>query len=209
MTIGERIKKRRLELGLSVDELAAKLNKNRATIYRYESNDIENLPISVLEPLARVLQTTPAYLMGWADSEDIPPYPNIHPIGTRRFPVLSSVACGEPILMQDEQEIYIDTEEDINADFVLIAKGNSMIGARINDGDIVFIRRQPTVENGEIAAVGIGDSATLKRVFWYANKSLLVLRAENPDFPDMEFSGPELEDIRIFGRAVAFQSKVK
>lgn len=63
MSIGERIKQRRLELNLSVDELAQKLNKNRATIYRYENNDIENMPTSVLEPLAKVLQTTPAHLM--------------------------------------------------------------------------------------------------------------------------------------------------
>lgn len=65
MTIGQRIKNRRLELGLSVDDVAAKLNKNRATVYRYESNEIENLPTTVLEPLAEILKTTPAYLMGW------------------------------------------------------------------------------------------------------------------------------------------------
>lgn len=70
MTIGERIKNRRIELGLSVDTIAAKLNKNRATIYRYESDDIENLPTTVLEPLAEVLQTTPAYLMGWDEEND-------------------------------------------------------------------------------------------------------------------------------------------
>lgn len=71
MSIGKRIKSRRCELGLTVDELAAKLNKNRATIYRYESDEIENLPISVLEPLAEVLKTTPAYLMGWNEKDEI------------------------------------------------------------------------------------------------------------------------------------------
>lgn len=65
MTIGERIKKRRKELGISVDEVAAKLNKNRATIYRYESDEIENMSINILEPLAHALNATPAYLMGW------------------------------------------------------------------------------------------------------------------------------------------------
>lgn len=68
MTIGERVKKRRQELGISVDDLAAKLGKNRATVYRYESNAIENLPTSVLEPLAKALDTTPEYLIGWTDS---------------------------------------------------------------------------------------------------------------------------------------------
>ena len=69
MTIGERIKQRRMELGLSVDEVAEKLGKNRATIYRYESNEIENLPVGTLEPLAKILETTPAQLMGWSDNE--------------------------------------------------------------------------------------------------------------------------------------------
>ena len=69
MRIGERIKQRRLELGYTADMLAKMLNKNRATIYRYENGDIENMPIDVLEPLAKALNTTPAYLMGWMDAE--------------------------------------------------------------------------------------------------------------------------------------------
>lgn len=75
MTVGERIRQRRQECGLSVDELAERLGKNRATIYRYESNDIENMPTSVLEPLAQVLLTTPAYLMGWEDNASLSPIP--------------------------------------------------------------------------------------------------------------------------------------
>lgn len=70
MTTGERIKQRRLELKMSVDELAKKLNKNRATIYRYESNEIENFPTSILIPLAKALETTPTYLMGWESLSD-------------------------------------------------------------------------------------------------------------------------------------------
>lgn len=76
MTVGQRISSRRIELGLSVDEVAKRLNKNRATVYRYESDYIENLPIGVLEPLAQILHTTPAYLMGWQDSTDISNLPN-------------------------------------------------------------------------------------------------------------------------------------
>lgn len=72
MTVGERIKQRRKELGLTVDEVAERLGKNRATVYRYESNEIENLPTPILEPLARVLNTTPEYLMGWKDEESTP-----------------------------------------------------------------------------------------------------------------------------------------
>ena len=70
MTVGERIKERRRNLGLSVDEIAAKLDKDRATIYRYENNYIKDMPLNTLEPIAEVLHTTPAYLMGWADGPE-------------------------------------------------------------------------------------------------------------------------------------------
>lgn len=206
MTIGERIKKRRIELGLSVDQLADRLGKNRATVYRYESNEIEKFPTTVVEPLAKALNTSPGYLMGWSDNDSMVSFPNAHPIGTKRFPVLSSVACGEPILMQDEKEVYVDASSDIVADYVLIAKGDSMTGARINDGDIVFIRKQPTVENGEIAAVAIGDEATLKRFYKYGD--LVVLRAENPAFEEMQFRPEDGKDVRVLGKAVAFQSNL-
>ena len=69
MTIGERIKQRRIEIGLTVDQLADKIGKNRATVYRYESNEIEKFPLDILYPLAEALHTTPAYLMGWASTE--------------------------------------------------------------------------------------------------------------------------------------------
>lgn len=68
MTIGNRIRKRRKEIKLSVEELAKLLGKNRATVYRYENGDIENLPTTILEPIARALKTTPAYLMGWENT---------------------------------------------------------------------------------------------------------------------------------------------
>nr|DAT40843.1 MAG TPA: Repressor protein CI [Caudoviricetes sp.] len=85
MTIGERIKQRRMELGLSVDEVAEKLGKNRATVYRYESNEIENLPVGTLEPLAKILETTPAQLMGWEDEEQDENYRRIFARNLNRF----------------------------------------------------------------------------------------------------------------------------
>lgn len=209
-TVGKRIKHHREAAGFSQVEFASKIGVSKQTLYKYENDIITNIPSDKIETAAAVLGMSPAALMGWIDdTAPAPPYSNIHPIATRRFPVLSSVACGEPILMQEEREVYVDASVNIKADFVLIAKGDSMTGARIYDGDIVFIRQQPEVENGEIAAVGIGDEATLKRVFWYANKTLLVLRAENPEYKDMEFSGDALKDVRIFGKAVAFQSDVR
>lgn len=220
MTLGEIIKAYRNERHLSMDAFAAKSGMSKAYISLLEKNQHPKTGKPIAPSIQSIKQAADGMNMdfnalfemleGEVDlASTLPPYPNIHPIGRKRFPVLSSIACGEPILMQDEKELYVDASEDIKADFVLIAKGDSMTGAHIYDRDPVFIRAQQTVENGEIAAVGIGDEATLKRVYWYANRSVLVLKAENPDYPDMEFSGAELENIRIFGKAVMFQSRVR
>ena len=133
---------------------------------------------------------------------------NLLPITTRTFPVLGEIACGEPRYANEKIEIYVDSTTDIDADCCLIARGNSMIGARIRDGDIVFIKEQNTVENGEIAAVIIEEEATLKRVFYHKDKNLLILKAENPSYDDLIYSDNELNNIRILGKAVAFQSDV-
>lgn len=126
---------------------------------------------------------------------------------TKKVPLVGTIACGEPITAVENIEDYISMPENVHADFCLRCKGDSMINARIFDGDIVYIRQQPDVENGEIAAVLIDGEATLKRVF--KHKESLELRAENPTFPPMYFEGAELNEIRILGKAVAFLSSVK
>lgn len=214
MTIGERIKQRRKELGLSVDELADKLGKNRATIYRYESNEIEKLPTTVLEPLADVLGVSPGFLMGWEDEPTgkdpldilMEKYDNIKPVKLKRFPLLGEIACGEPIFADEDRESCVMADMDINADFCLTAKGDSMINARINDGDIVFIKEMPMVDNGDIAAVIIDDDATLKRVYYYPEDNTIQLIAENPKFKPLIYKNEELDQIRILGKAVYFMS---
>lgn len=255
MNIGNRIKERRLALGMSVDDLAIAVNKNRATIYRYEKGEIENLPTTVIEPLAKALETTPEYLMGWTDDpidyenitdlyvpieyrkfgmdaqayhrfkqaeakdsqkycsglDSLPPATNIFPLPkTKKVPLMGTIACGTPILAVENVEEYIDMDTEIHADFALRCKGDSMINARIFNGDIVYIRQQPTVENGEIAAVLIGSTeteATLKRVYHDTEK--LRLCAENPQYKDIVFFQEEMNEIRILGKAVAFLSTVK
>lgn len=210
MTIGERVKARRLELGLSVDEVANALGKNRATVYRYESNEIEKLPTTVLEPLANVLGVSPGYLMGWENVGDfaalIDKYDNISPIRLKKFPMLGEIACGEPIWADEDKESHIMADMDIQADFCLTAKGDSMINARINNGDIVFIKQMPVVQNGDIAAVIIDNEATLKRVYYYPEKNKLVLNPENPAFEPLVYVDDELNTIRILGKAVYFMS---
>ena len=213
MTVGSRIREFRKRLGLSVDDVAEKLGKNRATIYRYESDDIENLPAPILEPLAKVLQTTPAELMGWQEekrnasaSGDLPGFPNIFPIRTKKVPLLGTIAAGVPIYADENFDGYRECTEDVDADFCLKIQGDSMIGARINDGDIVFIKKQPDVDNGEIAAVLIEDEATLKRV--YKEKDSLILQAENPKYAPIVCTAESYVECRIMGKAVAFQSDV-
>lgn len=206
MTTGKRIRNRRKELGISAEVVAQKLGLSPATVYRYENGDIEKVPGDILEPLADVLCTTPAYLMGWSDaaalSANIIPVPNMSEV-----PLLGEIACGEPILASENIEGNVDIPENIHADFALRCKGDSMINARIYDGDIVYIRQQQTVENGEIAAVLIGDEATLKRVRLFDDH--IVLEPENPLFRPLSYWGEEMNTVRILGKAVAFTGVVR
>ena len=205
MTIGERIKQRRLEIGLSVDQLADIIGKNRATIYRYESNEIEKFPLDILYPLAEALRTSPAYLMGWEDNtlpSNIIPMPEM-----RKIPLLGRIACGAPILAEEHIEEYIDIPKTIHADFALTCQGDSMINARIFDGDIVYIRQQDTVESGEIAAVLIDNDATLKRIRIYDDH--ISLEPENPQYRPIVLWGEDMNTVRILGKAIAFTSAVR
>ena len=206
MTTGERMRQRRKELGLSAEKVAEKLGVSPATVYRYENGDIEKMPGNILEPISRILHTTPAVLMGWEESPSLPG--NIIPMPTMgRVPLLGTIACGEPILAEENLDGEVDLPEHIHADFALRCKGDSMINARIFDGDIVYIRQQDTVEDGQIAAVLIEDEATLKRVHLYADH--IVLAPENPTFRPLVYWGEEMNEVRILGLAVAFTSTVR
>lgn len=134
---------------------------------------------------------------------------NIFPIQKKKIPLLGEIACGEPIYADEDRESYVICGTDIKADFCLRAKGDSMTGARIMDGDIVFIRAQSMVDNGEIAAVIIDDDATLKRVYYYPESQKLILQSENPKYEPFVYIGEGLEQIRILGKAIAFQSDVR
>ena len=206
----KRIKSALTMVNMSAKELSEQSGVKEASISQYVNGYHKPSNLSAGK-MGKVLGVNPLWLMGFdapmLEVSILPPFPNIHPIGTRSYPVLGSVSCGYPVFMSEEKEVYIDSTIDVHADFVLIAKGDSMIGARIHDGDIVFIRKQEMVENGEIAVVAIDDEATLKRFYKYAD--LVVLRAENPAYKDMEFRPEDHKEIRIIGKAVAFQSDVR
>ena len=218
-TLAQRISDRRKELGMTQEELAKKLGyKTKSTISRIESGD-NDIPLNKVVAFADALQTTRAYIMGWDDTPapvyskcalpEIPPYDGISPVAVKRLPVLGSIACGEPIFMNEEMDIYVDVGANVHADFILKASGDSMINARIHDGDLVFIQATPQVENGQIAAVAVGDEATLKRFYYYPEAQQICLQAENPVYAPMIFIGEQLQEVRVLGRAIAFQSDVR
>ena len=169
--------------------------------------------------IAKALNVNEAWLMGYDDismetiekpteplTELTAKFDNIRPVQLKRFPMLGEIACGEPIWADEDHESHIMADMDIQADFCLRAKGDSMINARIYDGDIVFIKEMPIVENGDIAAVIIDNEATLKRFYYDKENNYLQLIAENPLYKPLVYRNEQLDEIRVLGKAVYFMS---
>lgn len=206
MTIGEKIKMAREAKGLTQEQLGALCGTTKQTIFKYEKGIITNIPLDRLEKMAEVLLITPMPLMGWEDTlpSNILPLPNMV-----KKPRLGTIACGKPILAVEDAEEFDMVPDGVNCDFTLKCKGDSMINARIFDGDTVYIRSQPQVENGQIAAVRIGEEATLKKVYYTPGSDRITLRACNPMYADMVYEGDTLNQIQILGLAVGFYSIVR
>ena len=171
-----------------------------------KSGRTKSLSIKNAIKIADYFGVTTAYLIGETETA-IPTYDNIIPMPTMTsVPLLGTIACGEPITAVENIEDYVAKPESIDADFALRCKGDSMVDARIFDGDIVYIHQQPTVNNGEIAAVLIDDEATLKRV--YISDGTITLMPANQKYPPLIYSGEQLNNIRILGKAVAFTSVI-
>jgi SOS-response transcriptional repressors (RecA-mediated autopeptidases) len=207
------ISKRLLQLiednDISYGELSKKTNIPKSALQRYATGETEKIPITRIEVIAKALNTTAQFIMGWDENEsynnDIFSIPGINPIPkTYKRPRLGTIACGEPILAEENIEAYDDIPDSIKCDFTLICKGDSMVNARINDGDIVYIKQQSQVDNGEIAAVLIDNEATLKRVYIYEDK--VVLQPENTKYPPFVYTKEDMNNIRILGKAVGFTS---
>lgn len=203
------IKRRRQQLKMTQTDLALKMGyADKSMIAKIEKGNVD-LPQSKILAFANVLETTPGELMGWdyeADSTET--VDKIYKLDKIKLPMLGKVACGEPIFADEDRESYIMIGTDIGADFCLQCQGDSMINARIHDGDIVFVKKTDIVENGEIAVVIIDDEATLKRFFYYREQNLVILKPENPKYQDIILTGEQLNQVKVIGRAVAFQSDV-
>lgn len=203
--IGQKIKELRQSKDMTLEELGNAVGVTKSTVRKWENGMIANMRRDKIAVLAKALGVSPAALLGWDDLDDVAPASNVYKIERKSFPVFESIACGDPIYADDHIEGYIEAGSDIKADFCVIAKGDSMIGDRIFDGDVVFVKKQSVVENGEVAAVLIGDEATLKRVVYDHEAGILQLFPSNPAHKIQTYSGEDLNQIRILGKAVKCQ----
>lgn len=133
---------------------------------------------------------------------------NLTPVSKKKIPLLGNVACGEPIYAEQSVEAFISVDENMEADFCLRAQGDSMINARIFDGDVLFVKKQDIVDDGDIALVIIEDEATVKRVYYDRGNNVLQLIPENPKYKIIRYVGAELDRVRILGKIVAGQYKI-
>lgn len=215
-TFAERLKSLRREKSWSQQRLADELELSKSSVNMYERGEREP-GFETMEAIADLFNVDMNYLYGRTDikiadpivlDHSAAPAPRPIPKGfepmpkMKKIPLVGSIACGTPILAEQNIDGHVDAPEDIRCDFALRCKGDSMIGAGIHDGDAVYIHIQPEVENGEIAAVRIGEEATLKRVYY--DGTTLTLMPYNNAYAPMVYTGPQLEDVHIEGKAVGY-----
>lgn len=202
MEIYERIKKRRKEIGLSAEIVAEKLGVSPATIYRYEKNDIKKFPTDILEPLAKVLRTTPSYLLGLDETDT----------NKNRFliPVLGTVRAGIPMETVENIIDYEEISENMARQgefFALQIKGESM-QPRICEGDVVIVRKQPDIDSGDVAIVLVGaKEATIKKVQKFHGGINLI--PNNPAYDVRTYTNEQIESlpVQILGKVVELRAK--
>lgn len=209
MDFKDKIKFNREKLGYTLEELSKLVGVSAPTIQRYESGEIKNVRRDKIAKLAKALDVTPSYLMGWEDENSEPILENIPgiitPIKMKRIPILGTISCGNPIFADQNYDGYFMIDTNLpEADFVLKAKGDSMIEANIFEGDFVFFTKQRDVDNGTIAAVLIDEEATLKRV----NKTndVIILQPCNKNYEPLVYSKDDDKNIVILGQMVGVYS---
>lgn len=199
MTTGERIKEKRIESGMSMDELAERMGyRSRTSIYKIEHN-ITDLPLSKVAEFAKILNTTSAYLMG-RKAEEKKTDNNVAIATVRPIPILGEICCGDGIFTEQNFDGYFYIDKSVSADYCLKARGDSMKDAGINAGDLVMIRKTPEFEDGKIYAVHKnGESlASLKKVYKSGNHHLMLV-ACNSAYPPEQV---DAQDIYLIGRCV-------
>lgn len=211
-TFAERLKSLRREKGWSQQRLADELDLSKSSVNMYERGEREP-GFETMEAIADLFNVDMNYLYGRTDIKIADPIvlapkkptipPGFEPMPKmKKIPLIGSIACGEPITAEQNIEKMVDVPENIRCDFSLTCHDDSMVDAGIHDKDVVYIRIQPEVENGEIAAVRIDGEATLKRVYY--NPGTLTLMPANPAYAPMIYTGSQLEEVHIEGKAVGW-----
>ena len=191
---------RREQLGITHTALADMIGESKQTIYKYESGVVSNIPSDKIEAIANALDVSPAWICGWEQGSETPIPSGFDPLpDMAEIPLVGRIACGEPITAKENLEGYVSAPAMWHATFALICKGDSM-EPTICDGDLVAIKKGVQIENGQIAAVRIGDEATLKRV--YIHKDYIELRPENPAYTSIILRKEEISEVAIEGLAV-------
>lgn len=202
-----RIRELRKKHKISMKELGQYVGVAESTISLYETEKRQP-DNNVLIKIAEIFNVSVDYLLG-RETNDIYASIGAMPVKKIKLPVLGNVACGEPIYANEDLEGYVYINEDIGADFCLHAKGDSMVNARIFDGDTLFVKKQDMVDDGEIAVVLIEDEATVKRVYYDRENNTITFMPENPAYKPMRYNGEELNNIRILGKVIARYSRIK
>ena len=207
-TFAARLKEGLSLRGMTQAELSRRANLDKSSISRYLKNEYKGNQDAVYK-ISQALNVSEAWLMGYdvpmePQGQSAPAKPTIPPgflpmPEMAQVPLVGRIACGTPITAEQNVEQIVSIPAAWRATFTLMCKGDSM-APRIQDGDLVAVRSQPEVENGEIAAVRIGEEATLKHVYVYSN--YIELRPENPEYNSIIKIGPEMEDVHIEGRVV-------
>ncbi|MDU2374724.1 S24 family peptidase [Anaerococcus vaginalis] len=212
MKLGDKLKAIRTENNLSMEELKNNLNYkydlniSKSMISRWENNKSEPLN-TYLSAYAREFNLDMNDLLDIEDKNDLSNIPGVKII--KKFvtvPLLGEIACGEPIFCNQNYDNLFQIDEDLaQPDFSLTARGDSMIDVGINDGDIVFFRNTPVVENGKIAAVIIDNTTTLKRFF--KNDHEIILQPENKEYSPIIIREGDGQEVRILGEMVGMYYK--
>ena len=205
ISVKDILKDRRLELELTLEDVAKRVGVSPATISRWESGDIATMRRDRIAALAEALQISPAVIMGWDIDTPIPP--GAHRPQFKKVPMLGYAAAGQPLEDINQDTPYYDVENKYDVDFCITVRGDSMINAGINDGDIVFIKSMSEVLNGKIACVEIdNEKVCLKR--FYKSEDGIMLVSENPKYTPIQLNRFNCQNVKILGLAVLRQSEI-
>lgn len=202
MALKDRLKQRRMELDMTLEDVAQRIGTTRQTIQKYESGVVSNIPSDKIESLAQALGTTPAFLMGWDDGSAL----QNELQQASRIPIVGTVKAGYNGLAYEEDLGYDYADVKNPAQYLYFQVRGDSMSPQIPEGCLALVRKQPDVESGDLAVVVIdGEEGTLKKVT--KQHGALVLQAFNPNVPPRIITGESLESLYIIGKVVETKNK--